>query len=171
MEERVRGEEVLWGTSNNQHRTSNIQFSARVSLDVGCWMFYKFPLSPYPLPALRCGEREFAACRQTISFQQSFTLPVSARVSNPPSNTVVLAEKRDVVRNWLCYRNERGSTIMDSLIDRLRRMMAQHGLRGTASMCRYQLVGLLRPATRKIKAERRKVDAAFDRQNGVETAG
>jgi hypothetical protein len=60
---------------------------------------------------------------------------------------------------------------MDSLTDRLRRTIAQRGVRGTLPMCWGQFLRMITPTARLRDAQRRKVDALFDGCNNVETGG
>lgn len=61
--------------------------------------------------------------------------------------------------------------LMDSLIDCLRRSIAQRGWFGTCQLCVVSLLWLILPRFRQTEARRRQVDAEFDRQYGVDTGG
>lgn len=56
---------------------------------------------------------------------------------------------------------------MDSLLDRIRRSLAQRGLFGTAQLCWISLL----PGARQREARRRHIDAEFDRKYAVDTGG
>jgi hypothetical protein len=60
---------------------------------------------------------------------------------------------------------------MDSLMDRIRRSVAQRGFIGTAQLCVVQVLWIILPRFRRTEAQRERVDAEFDRKYGVDTGG
>lgn len=60
---------------------------------------------------------------------------------------------------------------MDSIVNRIKRSLAQRGPVETVQMCCYSIYSMLAPAARKREALRQAADEEFDRKFGVETRG
>lgn len=60
---------------------------------------------------------------------------------------------------------------MDSILDRVKRSLAQRGFVGTAELCAKSVVERVLPASRDFEAMRQKADLEFDARYGVDTAG
>jgi hypothetical protein len=65
----------------------------------------------------------------------------------------------------------RSARIMDSIVNRVKRSLAQRGPVETVQMCWYSFYSLVDPAARKREALRQAADEEFDRKWGVETRG
>jgi SAM-dependent methyltransferase len=71
----------------------------------------------------------------------------------------------------MCRTRRNSPKEMDSILDRIRKSLAQRGWIGTAKMCWVMLLAQILPAGRRREARRRQIDAEFDRQYGVDTGG
>src|SRR5512140_1628938 len=60
---------------------------------------------------------------------------------------------------------------MDSVMDRIRRSVAQRGYWGTLQLCMVTLAWAIFPRFRSTEIRRRQTDVEFDRKYGVETGG